>query len=36
MIIVLMSSICVCPNLVCCIIGIDVLENIFVSGGTNG
>ena len=36
MLIVLVSSIFVCPDLPSCITGLDVLDKIFVSGVTDG
>ena len=36
MVIFLLSTMCVCPELFSCIIGLDVLDKIIVSDGTYG
>ena len=36
MVIVLVSNIFVCPDILSCIIGLDVLDKIIVSDGTDG
>ena len=36
MVIFLVSTVCICNEFLSCIIGLDVLDKILVSGGTDG